>query len=236
MSKRTLPPRDRIVRAAAELLGSGGQAAVSTRAVSAAAGVQAPAIYRQFGDMRGLLDAAAREVLAGYVRQKTARVPSTDPIADLRHGWDEHVAFGLANPAAYALLYGGALEEDSPAARDGYEVLERHVRRVAEAGRLRVTVAAAARLIHAGGSGVTLSLIATAPEHRDPRLSETMREAVIAAITVSSAKPARGAHDVAARAVALKAVLEDAAGSARGRLSPGERALLGELLDRLAVS
>ena len=35
----------------------GGRGAVTTRAVSAAARVQPPTIYRQFGDMRGLLDA-----------------------------------------------------------------------------------------------------------------------------------------------------------------------------------
>ncbi len=55
-----------MVRAAADLLKSGGIDAVSTRAVAAAAGVQPPAIYRQFGDKDGLLDATARFVLGGY--------------------------------------------------------------------------------------------------------------------------------------------------------------------------
>lgn len=96
-----------------------------------------------------------------------------------------------------------------------------------------MSVASAARLVHAGGSGATLSLIATAPGQRDLRLSDAMREAVIAAITVvPSSKVARGQHRVAARAVALRAVL----GEANGALSSGEHQLLAELLDRLAES
>ena len=51
--------RARIVAAAAELIASGGREAATTRAVAAAAGVQAPTIYRLFGDKRGLLNAAA---------------------------------------------------------------------------------------------------------------------------------------------------------------------------------
>ncbi len=224
-----LPVRERIVRAAVALLTSGGREAVSTRAVGAAAGVQAPAIYRQFGDMQGLLDEAARAVLAAYVQHKSLRVPSDDPLDDLRRGWDQHVRFGLDNPAAFAILYGGAATEDgTPAAREGYALLEQLVGRLAEAGRLRVSVPGAARLVHAGGSGVTLTLIATPPSERDPQLSHAMREAVIAAITVPSAgKVAR----VAQRAVALRAVL----GEAKGALSRGEQLLLVELLDRLAA-
>ncbi|MGC5311828.1 helix-turn-helix domain-containing protein [Micromonospora zamorensis] len=41
--------RDRIVEAAGRLLAESGRDAVTTRVVSAAAGVQPPAIYRLFG-------------------------------------------------------------------------------------------------------------------------------------------------------------------------------------------
>ena len=44
----------------AQLLNDGGREAVSTRAVAAAAGVQPPTIYRQYGDMQGLLSAVAQ--------------------------------------------------------------------------------------------------------------------------------------------------------------------------------
>lgn len=218
--------RDRIVRSAADLLAKGGREAVSTRAVSAAAAVQAPAIYRQFGDMQGLLDVAAREILADYVREKAKRRPSSDPLDDLRRGWDEHIAFGLANPDAYAILYSGA--EESAPGRDGLAVLESLLTRVAEAGRLRMKVPQAARLLHAGGHGVVFSLIATP----DPLLSESMREALLAAITEAAPKPTRSTRRVAPRAIALRAVLPETSRT----LSAGERQLLDEWLDRLAAA
>src|ERR1700677_3669653 len=49
--------RENLVEVAARLLREQGAAAVTTRAVALAAGVQAPAIYRLFGDKDGLLDA-----------------------------------------------------------------------------------------------------------------------------------------------------------------------------------
>src|SRR5437764_7635674 len=93
---RSLDSRARILRAATELLAGGGRNAVTTRAVSAAAGVQAPTIYRQFGDMQGLLDVVARETLAVHVDEQATRPPTNDPVEDLRRGWDLHIAFGLA--------------------------------------------------------------------------------------------------------------------------------------------
>ncbi len=81
--------------------------------------------------------------------------------------------------------------------------------------------------------GATFSLFASPPAERDLRLSETVREMVIAAITVAPpSKPALGPDRVAARAVALRAVLAEA----RDVLSPAEQPLLGEWLDRLASS
>ena len=70
-AKTTASPTERMVRAAADLLQSGGIDAVSTRAVAAAAGVQPPAIYRQFGDKDGLLDAVARFVIARLSERET---------------------------------------------------------------------------------------------------------------------------------------------------------------------
>lgn len=237
--------RARMIAAAVSLIAEGGRDAATTRAVAAAAGVQPPAIYRQFGDMRGLLDAAAREALAAYVREKAARAPTGDPVEELRRGWDLHVAFGLAHPAVYALIYGdpagGALSE---AAREGEAHLHALVTRVAAAGRLRVGVDHATRLIAAAGNGATLALLAASPEARDPRLSNALREAVLAAITVappSDRRPSGGPEDaalgaarVAARAVSLRAVLAEAPNEAPNALSPAERHLLGEWLDRLA--
>jgi AcrR family transcriptional regulator len=228
-------PRDRILRAAALLLTAGGREAVSTRAVSAAADVQPPTIYRQFGDMRGLLDAVADDGFARYVLAKVTREGSGDPVADLRAGWDAHVAFGLANPALYALMYGDTRPGPMPpAAAEAQQLLELFVRRVAEAGRLRVGVETAARLIHAGALGVVLTLIATGAGTDGNRvLSTLMREAVLGAVITDAPppdEPTAGMERVAARAVALKAVLPESAGT----FTPAEGDLLAEWLDRLS--
>src|SRR6476646_8134680 len=107
-----MPPKDakrdaraRILRAAGDLLARGGRDAVTTRAVSAAAGVQPPTIYRQFGDMQGLFEAVARDTLATYAREKASRPLTNDPVEDLRRAWDLHIAFSLAHPDVFALLY-----------------------------------------------------------------------------------------------------------------------------------
>ena len=73
----TAPPTDtraRIVDAAARLLREAGPAAVTTRGVAEAAGLQAPAIYRLFGDKDGLLEAVAEHVLATWVDSKARTV------------------------------------------------------------------------------------------------------------------------------------------------------------------
>jgi AcrR family transcriptional regulator len=231
----------RIVRAATELLATGGRNAVTTRAVSAAAGVQPPTIYRHFGDMQGLLDVVARETLAVHVREQATRALTNDPVEDLRRGWDLHIAFGLAHPDAFALLYSApSVAASVSVIHKGVEVLQGLVARIAEAGRLRVDVAHATDLIHAAGTGVTLTLAATPPEERDPRLSETMREAILTTLTVPAAAEAPNgeplaapaAERIAVHAVALQALLTETSSV----LSPAERQLLGDWLDRLATA
>jgi AcrR family transcriptional regulator len=220
-------PRERIVAAALDLLTEGGEDAVSTRAVSAAAGVQPPTIYRFFGDKQGLLDAVAVHGLEAYTATKSAVRPSDDPVADLRRGWDAHVELGLTNPALYMLMYGRRSTEASAANRAAADVLSGHIRRIAEAGRLRVPEPLAAALVHAAGSGTTLALIATPEDQRDPALSATAREAVLAAI--STDPPPGGAPGPVTAAVALHAALPEV-----DSLTAAEKVLLAEWLDRIA--
>jgi AcrR family transcriptional regulator len=221
--------RARIVAAAAGLLARGGRDALTTRAVAAAAGVQAPAIYRLFGDKGGLLDAVAEHGFAAYLGEKEVREPGPDPVQDLRAGWDLHVGFGLANPALYSLMYGDPhAGVRPPAAAAAGQILREHIRRIAVAGRLRVSEEKAAHLVHASGCGTVLTLLALPADRRDPGLQEAAREAVIAAITTES--PALESPGPAVAAIALRAVLPDATA-----LTGGERRLLEEWLDRLAA-
>lgn len=220
--------RERIIAAAVHLLAEGGREAVSTRAVSSAAGVQAPTIYRLFGDKQGLLDAVAAHGFATHLGAKARLEPSGDPVEDLRVGWTLNLEFGLAHPALYTLMYAeprpGAMP---PAAVAALEILGDHIHRIAEAGRLRVDETRAAQLVHAVGGGVTLALIATPEDRRDLSVSRLAREAVIGAITTDAPGPTPPGP--AGAALALRALLPGT-----DVLTPGEHGLLIELLDRIA--
>ncbi len=218
--------RGRILAAAAGLLSAGGREAVSTRAVCAAAGVQAPTIYRLFGDKQGLLDAVAAHGFEAYVTGQVDHEAVADPVEDLRSGWDQHIGFGLTHPALYALIYGDPRPSPPPAAVALAEVVAQHVHRIAEAGRLRVSEDRATRLMLAAGTGTTLTLIATPEGERDPALSHASREALIAAVTTDV--PASVAPGPAGAAIAMRAVLPQATA-----LTAPERALMGEWLDRV---
>lgn len=230
--------RDRILRAAAELLDRQGREAVSTRAVSAAAGVQAPTLYRIFGDMTGLLDAVAAYAFEEYLKDKRALAETDDPVADLRRGWDQHIEFGLARPAFYVLMYGnGRPAGESPAGREAAANLRRLLGRVAATGRLTMSVERAAEFTHATGVGVVLTLIATPEAERDLALSELARDSVLRTL-VAGAEPVAApvaAHPVAARAAALREALRTAPDGEDGDgLTSAERALLDQWLERLA--
>ncbi len=222
--------REEILDVAAELLAQGGGDAVSTRAVCKAAGVQAPILYRLFGDKQGLLDAVASRGLMSYLAQKQGMASSGDPVEDLRRGWDLHLGFGLAEPALYALIYGSPRPGAEPdGAKQASEILAGLVHRVALAGRLRVPERRAARVIHAAGRGTTLALIATPEAERDLDDARIVREAVIGAVTdPAPAGSARTGDDVVAGAITLKAALPDLT-----VLSPAESLLLGDWLDRI---
>ncbi len=218
--------RARIVMAAAALIASGGRDAATTRAVAAAAAVQAPTIYRLFGDKRGLLDAVAEHGLAAYVAGKAVREPHPDPVQELRDGWDMHVAFGLAHPGLFAIMSGDP-RPLSPAVAAGMEVLRRRIRAVALAGRLRTSEPRAVALLQSACVGTVLTLLGEPEARRDPGLSASAREAVLAAITGEAVSPA-GPLPGAAAAL-LRASLERTT-----VLTAGERHLLEELLDRIA--
>ncbi|MBM7495087.1 AcrR family transcriptional regulator [Micromonospora luteifusca] len=217
--------RSGIVAAASQLLRDEGATAVTTRAVAQAAGVQAPTIYRLFGDKDGLIDAVAEHVMATYVSAKAAAVAEGDPVADLRSGWRVHVEFGLANPELYALLGARGRGGPSPATAAGIEVLRTRVRRLAAAGLLRVDEQRALMMIHAAGNGTILALLATSEEKRDAGLSDAMLDAVLSSILVTA--PATPDTTMSAVAVTFATVVPDLPG-----LSDAERALMTEWLNR----
>ena len=227
-------PRDRtraqLMEVAAELLATQGPDAVTTRSVALAAGVQAPTIYRLFGDKSGLLDAVVEQQWARYVACKPPVSADDDPVEGLRAGWECHVGFGLSSPVLFRLMHtvlrtpGGRV-----AAAAGIGMLQARVHRVAAAGRLRVTEQRAADLIHAAGTGVVFTLIDQAEDERDETLADTAWESVCATILTDASTAA--ITGPAAAAVTLRAALPDLTA-----LTAAERALLGDWLDRIAES
>jgi AcrR family transcriptional regulator len=233
--------REAIIDVAAQLLRERGPAALTTRGVAEAAGVQAPTIYRLFGDKEGLLDAVAEHVLGNYIAAKAAEIQAAtsdvDPLVDLRRGWDTHVGFGLANPALFTLLNDPGRQW--PAAADGFELLRGRLHRVALAGRLRVGVTRAAHIMHAAGTGAVLSVLALPPEDRDPGLADAMYDMVTRAILVEPDVSSGGgaAGGVVSAAVSLRAALVEPADEAQPQvLTPAERALLSDWLDRIIAA
>jgi len=225
MVEARLKTRTDIVEAATRLLREHGVAALTTRAVAQAAGMQAPTIYRFFADKDALLDAVAEHVFTTYVAGKTLAEDDGDPLADLRAGWDTHIEFGLANAALFGLLTDPSRGSPSPAAAAGQEVLRARVRRIAAIGRLRVPEARAVELIHAAGTGTVLTLLETPPDRRDLRLADAMYDAVLRSILTDA--PALPADHATSAAVAFRAFVPELP-----HLTDTERALLAEWLDR----
>jgi AcrR family transcriptional regulator/alkylated DNA nucleotide flippase Atl1 len=227
-----LAARDRLLLAATQLLDEARGGPVSTREITQRAGVRAPTLYHHFGSKQALLDAVASHGFKEFLRVRHERGVAGDPLADVRAGWDSHVAFGLEFPSAYTHIYGN-VRPGVPCAVTAdvrahvLETLEDAERQ----GRLRVSASDAATQILAACSGVTLTLIQQPSAERDLTLSERMREAVLAAIT-SGPSDAPGA-DRPGTWQALDSVataIEDAGSP----LTPGERFLMHELLARLA--
>jgi AcrR family transcriptional regulator len=214
-----------IVGAAERLLREEGARAVTTRAVAQAAGVQAPTIYRLFGDKDGLIDAVAEHAMATFVAAKVAAGTDPDPVADLRSGWRMQIDFALVNAELYALLNAPGRGDDSPAATAGLGVLRARVHRLAAAGLLRVDEERALAMIRAAGAG-TIEVLLDAPvADRDPGLSDAMFDALAAGIL--TAVPPAPDTTISTVAVTFATVVPDLPA-----LTDAERGLMTEWLTR----
>ena len=222
--------RDRLLRAAAELLDAAPGQAVSTRAICERAGVRAPTLYHHFGSKQGLLDAVVEYGLGQYA----ADVGGGDAVADLRAGWDNHVRYGLDHPAFYVLLYGriapGRPCKVTAVAEARLRVL---IERLDADGALLAPVDDVVAQIVAANVGITLQLIGAPAGTADLALSAALRENVLNGLIAPSELGHRGEGEEVAGAAARLARLLAAAGG-DSPLSAGERRLLDEWLARLA--
>ncbi|MDF0530201.1 hypothetical protein P0W64_06990 [Tsukamurella sp. 8F] len=109
----------------------------------------------------------------------------------------------------------------------GLAVLRERIRRVAQAGRLRISEARATALVRTVGIGLTLSILETPADERDPEFAEAAWDMLAATVLTGAHEPG----DDGARAAAVWLRADD---QALGSLSPGEGTLMREWLDRIA--
>ncbi|MFD8734737.1 TetR/AcrR family transcriptional regulator [Streptomyces sp. NPDC059618] len=229
--------RARILAVAAELVAGSPDGDVSTRAVCEAAGVGAPALYRHFGDKEGLLSAVVDHGWERYLAAKRERRPGTDPVQDLRDGWDGHTEFALRNPNLYRLMHSPAMRTPPAAALEAHRILTADLGRAAEQGKLRLAPGLAAQMIMSANVGVCLMLVSRPATFTDETLSRRVRDAVHASVftpevTASGARPAgSGTSTVPAAATHLGALLRQDPSPA---FTPAETGLFTEWLDRLS--
>ncbi|KRE82070.1 TetR/AcrR family transcriptional regulator [Arthrobacter sp. Soil763] len=232
-----LPPKTRLLRAAAGLLAKSGGAAVSTRQITQLAGVTAPTLYHHFGDKEGLFDAVVAAGFEEYVARERDFAPSGEPLEDIRRMWDQHVHFGLKQPELYLVMFGNIRPESRPAVvADAEALMEEMLNKAAVAGQLAVPPKEAARSILAANVGVTLMLITEKAPERNLELSAMTRDAMIFAVSTEQARdsgPDSGKSPVVVAAIALNAALQ---ASHSDQLSSSELKLFLEWLHRISTS
>jgi len=233
-----LPPKTRLLRAAAELLANSAGGAVSTRQITQRAGVTAPTLYHHFGDKEGLFDAVVAAGFEEYVAGERDFAPTGQPLEDIRRLWDNHVQFGLNQPELYLVMFGNIRPESRPAVVANAEgLVEEMLNKAAVAGQLNVPPREAARSILAANVGVTLMLITEKAPERNLELSTMTRDAMIFAVSSEQAKnsgpEASGKSSVVVAAIALNAALQ---ASHSDQLSSSELKLFLEWLHRISTS
>jgi AcrR family transcriptional regulator len=233
--------KNRILEAAADLIAESPDGDTSTRAVSEAAGVSAPSIYHYFGDKDGLLAAAVDFGWERFLESKreVAAAAHDDVTDDLRAGWDNHLQFARENPGMYRLLWLPAVSRTSDAAAQAHEMLRMVLELGASRGQLRVSSETATRVVMAAVTGAALSLVSQPELFDDGNFAETLRDAVITAVTVSRPDPAtskrRKRTDSREPTLAsTAATLQSKLNNEPSVLTDAERLLMRQWLSKLA--
>jgi AcrR family transcriptional regulator len=229
MAEPDVALRSALLTAAERQLVASPDGDIATRAVCEEAGVTQPVLYRIFGDKRGLLDALADSGLERYAARKAELEVSTDPAADLRAGWDDHLAFADQHAALYRLMF-APRPWASSRARDGVTALLRKtLSRCAAAGLLRVEIDVAVAMLLAANVGLVLNRMAD-PALRDvPGVSEGLRDALMGSVLDDEAPTRQSDPGAAAR----RQIREQLRLNPPEALLPEETALLGVWLNRL---
>jgi AcrR family transcriptional regulator len=229
-------------RAAAERADADARSAdadISTRAACEAAGVTAPTLYHHFGDKERLLAGVVDFGWAAFLESKraTAAVVHAHVADDIRAGWDNHFEFARENPNFYKLMWSPAVSANSAAFREAFQMLCDRLELGASRGQLRASVETGARMIMPAVTGAALSVISQPDLFGDPTFTTQLREAVIAAVTVTADRPTgkRSTHDARTPTIATAAAtLKSKLAIENTSLTAPERALMDQWLTTLA--
>jgi AcrR family transcriptional regulator len=180
--------RQAILAAAERIVSRRGEDALSIRELCARVGVTAPTVYHHFGDKDGLLAEVVDACFAEFDQALVAGPIPSDPVAALSWGLDRYVAYGVAHPAHYRLLFARRRKKPTPAAIRSYGKLEDSVRAIEAAGRLTVPVPEAAQAAWAAMHGVTMLAIAGFITADSPA-ARHVRDALLDKLTIPAARP-----------------------------------------------
>src|SRR5262249_28376467 len=97
-------PRREILAAASALLYEGGPEGLTIRRLALRCGYTAPAIYAEFGDKAGLLDAILRDAIESLTERVQSLPKTADPTEQMRQQFKEMVRFGREHPTHYRLM------------------------------------------------------------------------------------------------------------------------------------
>ena len=107
--------RDALIQAAQEILEAEGLAALSLRGVARRAGVSPAAPYHHFPDKQALLDAVAERGFDALTAAMTTRMDKVSGgAARLDASGIGYVAFAVANPALFGLMFSVVGQNPSP--------------------------------------------------------------------------------------------------------------------------
>jgi AcrR family transcriptional regulator len=231
--------KTRILEAAAGLIAESPDAEISTRAVCEAAHVSAPSIYHHFGDKQGLLAAAVDFGWEQFLESKreAAAAPHDDVADDLRAGWENHLEFARENPGMYRLMWSPAVSRASQAAEQAHEMLQMVLELGASRGQLRVSPETATRVVMAAVTGAALALVSQPSLFDGDAFTETLRDAVIAAVTVNGPNRPRPKRRTTADSPTLAttaATLQSKLNNETSVLTEAERLLMQQWLSKVA--
>lgn len=182
--------RRAILDAATQLLASAGEEGLSIRELCQKAGVTPPTVYHHFGDKAALVDRVVDECFAAFDVAFDDRTPPSDPVARLRWGFDAYVAYGVAHPVHYRLMFQRSEGRPTPAGLASYDRLRRMVRAVDDAGRLLAPLEDAAAAIWSSVHGVTSLVIAGFWTQDAPAIA-LVRDAMLAQLAAPPSKKSR---------------------------------------------